>query len=63
MRKLIVSEWMSLDGVFDAEKMGQWFEPYHSDSRAEHIQGNILGSAIQCLADLAGQRVRGEGLG
>lgn len=44
MRKLIVSEWMSLDGVFDAEKMGQWFEPYHSDSRAEHIQGNILGA-------------------
>lgn len=44
MRKLIVSEWMSLDGVFDAEAMGQWWAPYDSDERAAHIQAEI-GSA------------------
>ncbi|MFL5305982.1 MAG: dihydrofolate reductase family protein [Polyangia bacterium] len=44
MRKLIVSEWMSLDGVFDAQAMGDWWGPYDSDERAAHIQGEI-GSA------------------
>lgn len=38
MRKLIVSEWTSLDGVFDSALMEQWFNPYHSDSRAGYIQ-------------------------
>jgi len=38
MRKLIVSEWTSLDGVFDSAHMEQWFNPYHSDSRAGYIQ-------------------------
>ena len=28
MRKLVVSEWVSLDGVFDADTMKQWFHPY-----------------------------------
>jgi len=44
MRKLIVTEWMSLDGVFDAETMGDWWGPYDSDERAAHIQHEI-GSA------------------
>ena len=38
MRKLMVSEWISLDGVFDAEKMGEWFMPYDSESRQAYIQ-------------------------
>lgn len=38
MRKVIVSEWMSLDGVFDSSLMEQWFNPYHSDSRGQYIQ-------------------------
>lgn len=38
MKKLIVSEWVSLDGVFDSSSMEQWFNPYHSDSRAQYIQ-------------------------
>ncbi|MDB5086645.1 MAG: dihydrofolate reductase [Mucilaginibacter sp.] len=38
MRKLIVSEWITLDGVFDAEKMGEWFMPYDSESRQVYIQ-------------------------
>jgi dihydrofolate reductase len=44
MRKMIISEWMSLDGVFDAETMGEWWGPYDSDERAAHIQHEI-GSA------------------
>src|SRR5258706_9234558 len=41
MRKLIVTEWVSLDGVFDAGTMDKWFNPYHSDSRAKYIQDTI----------------------
>jgi len=26
-RKLVVSEWMTLDDVFDADTMKEWFEP------------------------------------
>jgi dihydrofolate reductase len=41
MRKLIVTQWMSLDGINDATTMAQWFNPYHSDSRAKSIQETI----------------------
>jgi len=41
MRKLIATEWTSLDGVFDAGTMNLWFNPYHSDSRASAIQETI----------------------
>ena len=41
MRKLIATEWTSLDGVFDATTMHLWFNPYHSDSRARAIQETI----------------------
>src|SRR2546423_2642511 len=44
MKRMIVSEWMSFDGVFDAETMGDWWGPYDSDERAAHIQEQI-GSA------------------
>lgn len=44
MRKLIVSEWVTLDGVFDADTMDQWFEPYNSDGRAEYIKDTIHAS-------------------
>ncbi|WP_019586937.1 dihydrofolate reductase family protein [Deinococcus apachensis] len=37
MRRLIVLERITLDGVFDAASMGQWDFPYHSDERAEVI--------------------------
>jgi dihydrofolate reductase len=43
MRKLIVTEWITLDGVFDAQSMDQWHAPYHSDSRARCIIEDILG--------------------
>lgn len=41
MRQLIVTEWMSLDGIFDSTLMNKWFEPYHSDSRAASIRNTI----------------------
>lgn len=41
MRKIIVTEWMSLDGVNDATTMAEWFNPYHSESRAKSIQKTI----------------------
>jgi dihydrofolate reductase len=44
MGELVVSEWVTLDGVFDADTMKEWFEPYHSDGRAEYIRDVILAS-------------------
>jgi dihydrofolate reductase len=41
MRKIIVNEWLSLDGTFDSSSMDQWFNPYHSESRAKSIQATI----------------------
>jgi dihydrofolate reductase len=44
MSKLSVMAWMSLDGVFDAELMGQWWAPYDSPERAALIQETIGGA-------------------
>jgi len=44
LRKLIVSEWVTLDGVFDADSMKEWFEPYDSSGRPEYIKENVLTS-------------------
>ena len=44
MRKLVVSEWTSLDGVFDADTMKQWFHPYDSKDRQERITKLVLAS-------------------
>ncbi|MBN9380206.1 MAG: dihydrofolate reductase [Chitinophagaceae bacterium] len=52
MKKIIVSEWISLDGVFDASLMGEWNAPYHSDSRADYIKDSIL----SCGAMLYGRK-------
>jgi dihydrofolate reductase len=41
MRKLIAKAWLTLDGIFDADSMDKWFNPYHSDARAQHIQHTI----------------------
>ena len=52
MRQLVVSEWITLDGVFDAESMAQWFMPYDSISRQQLIRDGIL----SCDAILFGRR-------
>jgi dihydrofolate reductase len=44
MRKIVVSESVTLDGVFDAETMSQWAQPYYSDERDEFIRGIVLAS-------------------
>lgn len=45
MRNLLAFEWVTLDNVFDAETLPVWFDPYHSDERAEIIQDTILGAS------------------
>jgi dihydrofolate reductase len=42
MRKIVVSAWVTLDGVFDADIMDQWFIPYDSQARQEYIREGIL---------------------
>jgi dihydrofolate reductase len=42
MIKLIVSAWISLDGVFDAGTMPQWFNPFDSGERQAYIRDGIL---------------------
>ena len=42
MRKLVVSEWMTLDGVFDADTMDTWWIPYDSVERQEDIKEGIF---------------------
>lgn len=44
MRKLIASAWITLDGIFDADTMGQWFMPYDSTERQDHIREELLAS-------------------
>ena len=41
MRKLIVTEWVSLDGIFDANYMPQWWMPFDSAERQKYIQDTI----------------------
>ena len=51
MRKLIAFEWITIDGVFDAdpEYFEKWFHPYHSDERAEFISKTIEDSGALLL--------------
>jgi dihydrofolate reductase len=37
MRKLWVKEWMTLDGVFDADTMDHWWHPYDNHERQQYI--------------------------
>lgn len=44
MRRIVVKEWVTLAGVFDADLMGQWFTPCDSEDRRECIKATILAS-------------------
>jgi len=46
MRKLILTEWLSLDGIFDAELMNKWWIPFDSPSRQKYIQDTINNSEV-----------------
>jgi len=52
MRKLVVSTWVSIDGVFDANTMPQWFFPFDSIERQQYITKGIM----DCDAILLGRR-------
>lgn len=41
MRKLVVSEWITLDGVFDADTMKDWFAPFDSVAKNAYIRESI----------------------
>ena len=41
MRKVIVTEWVSLDGIFDASSMNKWWMPFDSANRQQYIQDTI----------------------
>ena len=49
MRKLLVKEWMTLDGVFDADNMDQWWFPYDSAERQKHIMDGYSGCDVYLL--------------
>lgn len=38
MSKLTAFVWISLDGIFDADYMGTWWDPYDSKERQQYIQ-------------------------
>ncbi len=42
MRKIIVSEGVALDGVFEAETMGEWAAPYYSEERDAFVRSIVL---------------------
>lgn len=42
MRKVVAAEWITLDGVFDAASMPEWFLPYHTDERGKIITEWIM---------------------
>jgi dihydrofolate reductase len=44
MGKLIVFTWVTLDGIFDADTMQEWFFPFSSIAKDECIRKNILES-------------------
>lgn len=52
MRKLVVSEWMTLDGVFDADTMDTWWIPYDSVERQEAITEGILACDVMIYGRL-----------
>jgi dihydrofolate reductase len=41
MGSLLVTEWMTLDGVFDAETMAEWWAPFESRERQAAIQQTV----------------------
>jgi dihydrofolate reductase len=49
MRKIIVLERITLDGVFDAASMGEWDFPYDSEARMAVIAGGIHASDAYLL--------------
>lgn len=41
MRRLVATQWISLDGIFDASSMNKWWVPFDSPARQKYIQDTI----------------------
>jgi len=52
MRKLIVSEWITLDGIFDGNTMAEWEMPYNSEDKVAFVRAGILTSDALLLGRL-----------
>ncbi len=60
MRKLVVSEWMTLDGVIDAGTIKQWFDPFDSTSPAfTHSQARRMMTSYISERPLQKSKMRG----
>lgn len=46
MRQLIITQWISLDGISDAASMDKWWMPFDSSGRQQYIQDTINHSEI-----------------
>jgi dihydrofolate reductase len=49
MRRISALEWVTIDGIFDADTMNEWFLPYHSDERANYITKCIMDCDLYLL--------------
>jgi dihydrofolate reductase len=49
VRKIFVKEWITLDGVFDADNMDQWWNPYDSTERQKYIMDVYSGCDVYLL--------------
>lgn len=48
-RKIIVSEFITLDGVFDADTMGEWLFPFQSIDLGEHIKKELSAAGASLI--------------
>jgi dihydrofolate reductase len=42
MRKIVVSTWLTIDGIYDADTMQEWFAPFNSVAKKEYIRESIV---------------------
>lgn len=52
MRKLVAKIWMTLDGVFGADNMDQWWFPYDSTERQKYIKDGYSGCDVYLLGGI-----------
>src|SRR5689334_13992012 len=58
-RRLIASEWLSLDGVFDANNMDTWVAPFESEERNQYIRENVHSSDALLLGRVTYETLAG----
>jgi dihydrofolate reductase len=58
-RKVVVSEFITLDGVFDADTMGEWLFPYRSSDVGRHIKEELDAADISLLGSTTYEALAG----